>query len=405
MKYAYSLSLFFTISLLLNSIPVSAQFSPFSKGYDDGSLYLSCYWKNGEFGAHRGILYLTEDGEKFQWKSEGQFWLVMPGYQAGNMFVITASGKHMAQSHDYGNTFGENLFEFNGSIMQGYQEDEFILYKPDFDTWPFSGNLLKSNNSGQTFDTTTRNLPYFFYISTGTENGSLYGLMDYWFMYSPDFGNTIDSTLLDESMFPNYYCHTRIVPGAGAGEIYLVGWDFGIKYLIYRSNDYGKKFEKVYTSDSIHPYHINNVYFTAGNEPGEFYTAFDRPDSLPDLHSNLIIGHSTDGAGNFTFYTHDLSSFSSGLENNPLTVNTMSWELFPNPATNYIELQFHKIPQKDSRFFLTDLLGKVIWDFEIRGMQHGLKDFRISIPTFIKDGLYLLRQDHEVAHKILIQGQ
>lgn len=385
------------------TLTARAQLSPFTKANQDGSLYLSCFWKNDSPEARKGIIYLTDNGSKFEWKAEGQFWHIMAGFNESEVFATSASGKHFEQSFDYGKTFTGNSFEYEGSLLPGYHPQQFILYQPDFTTWPFSGRLLMSQNAGQSFDTINTTLPYFFYTATGKNNGSLYGLMDYWFMYSPDFGVTIDTTKLDERMFPNYYCHTRVVPGAGDGEIYLVGWDFGIKYLIYRSTDYGKTFNKVYTSDSIHPYHINNVYFTAGHQAGEFYTAFDRPDSIPDLHSVLIIGHSTDGAQTFTFNTHDLSSFSSSVDNTPAMNSDSEWSFYPNPSSGYVYINPGNNTKSKIHMTLRDISGRVIQSITIQGSSTIAEPYHMVFPSAINDGLYFLQDERGKTKKLLIR--
>ena len=385
------------ILLILSFLVSLSAHSQITRGAQSAELYLSTDWfmdNNGDL--HYGIFRSVDNGTTITLQYESSTALppdemgigrVLGDATLGSLYNI--GGGELWASYDYGISWEHQDDYSYASFATGFSNGE-IFRRSDY-------NLYRSEDYGSSFDLIVESLTEPL-SDVGNQNGQLLGFtgsagVEYKLYHSLDYGNNFTFIPIDSSIafwapsgqFP------KISRGTESGEIYLVSWTPELHYRIFHSIDTGYTWTEKFESDYIDIYYWS-VQFTAGREPGSFYTMRARINPAGD-HVWLYIDYSNDYGETFTTYFHDLDSTIT----NTTKIDNIKMSIYPNPFNDKISIE-------------TRPEFKMIEIFDINGKIHFLRKLLEENTTEIIDlrelekGIYILKirsQGQDITKKII----
>jgi hypothetical protein len=195
-----------------------------------------------------------------------------------------------------------------------------------------------------------------------------------------------------------------------------IGGDGG--QLIHTSNGYdfetqrpygsGATLNDIFAINPLNAWAVGYHYIIKTNDSGNTWT----PDSVPlggsgtlvsafYLNKNLgyVSGYKQDDALNSlpAFFKYmEISGVAEGQK------NTLSFEVYPNPAKSVISLQFAAFSRQSSVFEVYDLNGRKLLEKQIPA---GAENIEIDV-SHLKNGVYfcrLLTEKYSATQKLIIQ--
>lgn len=219
---------------------------------------------------------------------------------------------------------------------------------------------------------------------------------------------------------PNRIPRRIVVDPKRSNVVYIIFAGFGTGH-IFRSVDAGDHWKDISTTLPNLPFHClaidpaypNMIYagcdFTVflSKDTGATWAAFETglPDAAmifdlvisPDNRSLLAFSY---GHGVYTRGLNDISSHTNSVEN---SIQPGDLKIYPNPATNYIYLDFHDPVKLNDPIEILDLSGKVVYSQSVSGSSSVIKTHLQNL----KPGVYFIRVNvngNESVKKFLITG-
>jgi hypothetical protein len=379
------------------------QYRPLARGAQPGELYLSSYWATRENADTEGVLFSDDHGQTLQFQSDFKRWTLIGDYSQGCVLGLVGAVNQYQISHDYGVTWDSTVHSFDGFIFRGSEPAELYNFYTDFGGVAPVCYVKRSSDNGITYSTPLA-VPDFYLMASGSEPGHVYGYKDYTIWHSADYGQSFEQFSIDSSQILYYSCHTNIVPGIVAGEVYMVSFEQGIRFHVYRSTNYGQEFTHMFQSDSINPLDINNLYFFSGLQEGEFYWVYEKPENEPFYHSDLYINYSTDYGSTYQGFYHDLSQYTYGTADQLTNLGVLI-SYGPNPFKDNLQVQVNFSKKRDYTIELYDIYGERIINSSNKDVKSETDLICIDDLQNLKSGVYLLKvkvdgQD-EIVKKVL----
>ena len=377
-----------TLTIALIALTFSLQAQLLTRGTEPGEIYLSRTWYLNSQNQYVWFVLRSIDNGKslsLQYSStempgEYSALYIVGDAEPGVLYGMSVYEQKLYVSHNYAKTwtFVENI-SLDGGYVAGCVPG--TVYK----TWhnsPMSRwELLVSSDFGSNF--TILSLNHAGKLEIGTEANELYRLHGirspndkYKITYcnTPDLNFQLQSEL-DTSIAGyrfNYGQDTKIIRGAVAGELYLVGWHKPYNdatnqlyyYKIYYSNDYAQTFQFKHKSDD---YYRGSFPFTAGREPGSFYVMRCNVIDYPYYHLQIEIDYSSDYGETFVTYFHDLDS-TYIFTNINLPEKNSNIAVFPNPFNETVTFSLPSIVNKGTITIFNNN-GKVVFETDIQSQE------------------------------------
>lgn len=387
-KWNVARLLVFTTSFFI-SFQLWCQYRPLTRGAQAGEIYLASYWATREYGDTEGVLYSNNNGQSISFQSDFKRWTMIGDYTLGTVLGFVGAINKYQISNDYGVSWDTTIHSFNGSIFRGTEAAELYNFWTDFSGVSSVSYLKRSLDNGLSYSDSIV-VPDFYLMASGSESGHLYGYKDYTIWHSADFGHSFEQFPIDSSQILYYSCHTNIVPGVLPAEVYMVSFEQGIRFHIYRSENYGQSFSHMFQSDSINPLDINNLYFYSGLLGGEFYWVYEKPENEPFYHSDLYINYSNDFAQTYQTYYHDLSQFVYGVE--PVLVSNHQFDLkvIPQPVSDKLWVSLSNSFSSSPEMVICDLMGSVKLRIAKGSLSYGTMGFCLKNLDCLSSGCYIL---------------
>jgi hypothetical protein len=380
--------LFFMIGFVIAS-QAWCQYRPLTRGAQPGEIYLASYWANRENGDTEGVLFSTDHGQSIKYQSDFKRWTMIGDYTSGTVLGLVGAINQFQVSYDYGISWDSTIHSFDGFIYRGTEAAELYNFWTDFSGASPVSYVKRSVDNGFSYGS-PNSVPDFYLMASGSELGHVYGYKDYTIWHSADFGQSFEQFAIDSSQILYYSCHTNIVPGVLPAEVYLVSFEQGIRFHIYRSDNYGQTFTHMFQSDSINPLDINNLYFCSGLVAGEFYWVYEKPENEPIYHSDLYINYSTDFGQTYQTYYHDLSQFVYGVE--PASTRTIQEvvKVFPQPVSDELWVTLSDSQTSSPEIVIYDVMGNIKLRIAKGSLAYDTNGFCIKNLDFLSSGCYIL---------------